>query len=99
MEELTLKSKQLEAELGMTSKKLEVAVLMAHDDADKIKSSEEIVRSLTLQVHLSFACPTFEYDSRAPVNGDFNIFLLLPVDECDQERSRQHKETPKLVLM
>lgn len=51
MEELTRKSKQLEAELGTTSKKLEVAVLMARDDAEKIKSSEEIVRSLTLQVH------------------------------------------------
>lgn len=52
VEELTRKSKQLEAELGTTSKKLEVAVLTAHDDAEKIKSSEEIVRSLTLQVHI-----------------------------------------------
>jgi hypothetical protein len=50
VEELTLKSKKLETELGKTSKKLEVAVLMARDDAEKIKSSEEIVRSLTLQV-------------------------------------------------
>ncbi|KAL9831567.1 putative chromatin regulator PHD family [Arabidopsis thaliana] len=50
VEELTLKSKKLETELGMTSKKLEVAVLMARDDAEKIKSSEEIVRSLTLQL-------------------------------------------------
>ncbi|XP_010503375.1 PREDICTED: uncharacterized protein LOC104780573 isoform X2 [Camelina sativa] len=50
VEELTLKSKELEDELGMTSKKLEVAVLMAQDDAEKIKSSEEIVRSLTLQL-------------------------------------------------
>lgn len=51
MEELTRKSKQLEDELGTTKKKLEVAMLMASDDAEKIKSSEEIVRSLTLQVH------------------------------------------------
>lgn len=51
MEELTRKTKQLEAELGTTSKKLEVAVLMQRDDAEKIKTSEEIVRSLTLQVH------------------------------------------------
>ncbi|ANM63475.1 Regulator of chromosome condensation (RCC1) family protein [Arabidopsis thaliana] len=50
VEELTLKSKKLETELGKTSKKLEVAVLMARDDAEKIKSSEEIVRSLTLQL-------------------------------------------------
>ncbi|ESQ45807.1 hypothetical protein EUTSA_v10011027mg, partial [Eutrema salsugineum] len=50
VEELTRKTKQLEAELGTTSKKLEVAVLMASDDADKIKTSEEIIRSLTLQL-------------------------------------------------
>ncbi|KAF3512965.1 hypothetical protein F2Q69_00005684 [Brassica cretica] len=50
VEELTRKTKQLEAELGTTSKKLEVAVLMQRDDAEKIKTSEEIVRSLTLQL-------------------------------------------------
>ncbi|KAL1210251.1 PH, RCC1 and FYVE domains-containing protein 1 [Cardamine amara subsp. amara] len=47
VEELTVKSKKLEAELGITSKKLKVAVMMARDDAEKIKSSEEIV---TLQL-------------------------------------------------
>ncbi|KAJ0241679.1 Regulator of chromosome condensation [Hirschfeldia incana] len=50
VEELTRKTKQLEAELGTTSKKLEVAVLMQRDDAEKIKTSEEVVRSLTLQL-------------------------------------------------
>ncbi|KAG2311508.1 hypothetical protein Bca52824_023065 [Brassica carinata] len=50
VEELTRETKQLEAELGTTSKKLEAAVLTAHADADKIKCSEEMVRSLTLQL-------------------------------------------------
>ncbi|KAL0722399.1 hypothetical protein Bca4012_036998 [Brassica carinata] len=55
VEELTRKTKQLEAQLGTTSKKLEVAVLIQRDDAEKIKTSEEIVSSLTLQRNNSFS--------------------------------------------
>ncbi|KAF8087035.1 hypothetical protein N665_0601s0001 [Sinapis alba] len=50
VEELTRETKQLEAELGTASKKLEAAAITAHADADKIKCSEEMVRSLTLQL-------------------------------------------------
>lgn len=100
MEELTRKTKQLEGELGTTSKKLEVAVLMQRDDAEKIKTSEEMVRSLTLQVlTFTFHISTLKNDFSSSSNRGFDDFLLFLVDGRDQERSRQDKETPKLVLM
>ncbi|CAN8278104.1 unnamed protein product [Cochlearia groenlandica] len=50
VKELTGKAKKLETELRVASKKLEVAKLIACDDAEKIRSSEEIIRSLTMQL-------------------------------------------------
>ncbi|KAF2580977.1 hypothetical protein F2Q68_00004381 [Brassica cretica] len=79
VEELTRKTKQLEAELGTTSKKLEVAV----------------PNSAGTHIHIS----TSKYDFRALVMEVSMLLLLVVVDGRDQERSRQDKETPKLVLM
>lgn len=92
MEELTLKSKKLEAELGMTSKKLEVAVLMARDDAEKIKSSEEIVRSLTLQVH--YILIVFEICfSSSEISIFFFFFQLMNATKKEVDKTRRRRNS------
>ncbi|XP_010547814.1 PREDICTED: X-linked retinitis pigmentosa GTPase regulator isoform X2 [Tarenaya hassleriana] len=50
VEDLTQKTKQLETELGTSSKKLEIAMLVAREETEKNRSSKEAIRSLTLQL-------------------------------------------------
>ena len=52
MQELTCKSKNLEAELEKTSKKLMEVTAIATDEADKCKSAKEVIKSLATQVRV-----------------------------------------------
>ncbi|KAG7029960.1 hypothetical protein SDJN02_08304, partial [Cucurbita argyrosperma subsp. argyrosperma] len=49
VQELTCKSKNLEAELEKTSKKLMEVTAIATDEADKCKSAKEVIKSLATQ--------------------------------------------------
>ncbi|CAN6675949.1 unnamed protein product [Malus baccata var. baccata] len=50
VEDLTLKSQHLEAELQRTSKKLKEVSAIAADEAEKRKSAKEVIKSLTAQL-------------------------------------------------
>ncbi|XP_057750594.1 PH, RCC1 and FYVE domains-containing protein 1-like isoform X1 [Arachis stenosperma] len=50
VEELTLKSKSLEAELERTSQRLKEVTAVAADEAEKCKSAKEVIKSLTAQL-------------------------------------------------
>lgn len=50
VQELTCKSKNLEAELEKTSKKLMEVTAIATDEADKCKSAKEVIKSLATQL-------------------------------------------------
>ncbi|RXH69904.1 hypothetical protein DVH24_007160 [Malus domestica] len=50
VEDLTLKSQHLEAELQRTSKKLKEVSAIAADEAEKRKSAKEVMKSLTAQL-------------------------------------------------
>ncbi|XP_068326461.1 PH, RCC1 and FYVE domains-containing protein 1-like [Pyrus communis] len=50
VEDLTLKSQHLEAELQRTSKKLKEVSTIAADEAEKRKSAKEVIKSLTAQL-------------------------------------------------
>ena len=54
MQELTCKSKNLEAELEKTSKKLLEVTAIAADEAEKCKSAKEVIKSLAAQVSLFY---------------------------------------------
>ncbi|KOM31441.1 hypothetical protein LR48_Vigan01g099600, partial [Vigna angularis] len=53
VEDLTRKSKSLEAELERTSKQLKEVTTVAADEAGKCKSAKEVIKSLTAQVGYS----------------------------------------------
>ncbi|XP_028762115.1 PH, RCC1 and FYVE domains-containing protein 1 isoform X2 [Neltuma alba] len=50
VEDLTLKSKHLEAELERTSKQLKEVTAVAAEEAEKCKSAKEVIKSLTAQL-------------------------------------------------
>lgn len=50
VENLTLKSKHLEAELERTSKQLKEVTAVAAEEAEKCKSAKEVIKSLTAQL-------------------------------------------------
>lgn len=50
VEDLTSKSRRLEAELEKTSKQLKEVTVIASNEADKCKSAKEVIRSLTSQL-------------------------------------------------
>lgn len=54
MQELTCKSKNLEAELEKTSKKLMEVTAIAADEAEKCKSAKEVIKSLAAQVRVFY---------------------------------------------
>lgn len=54
VQELTCKSKNLEAELEKTSKKLMDVTAIAADEAEKCKSAKEVIKSLAAQVSLFY---------------------------------------------
>ncbi|XVF85951.1 hypothetical protein PTKIN_Ptkin17bG0158800 [Pterospermum kingtungense] len=57
VEDLTLKSQHLEAELEKTSRQLKEVTAIAENEAEKCKSAKEVIRSLTAQV--GFFCSQF----------------------------------------
>ncbi|ESR51907.1 hypothetical protein CICLE_v10030553mg [Citrus x clementina] len=50
VEELTSKSEHLEAELERTSKQLKTVTAIAEDEAEKCKTANEVIKSLTVQL-------------------------------------------------
>ncbi|XVF09098.1 hypothetical protein REPUB_Repub07fG0061900 [Reevesia pubescens] len=50
VEDLTVKSQVLEAKLERTSRRLKEATATAHEEAEKNKTSKEVIRSLTTQL-------------------------------------------------
>ena len=50
VEDLTLKSQLLEAELERTTRQLKEAIQLAMEEADKNKAAKEVIKSLSRQV-------------------------------------------------